>query len=380
MYYPCIVKINMYNSFVKVLILAVPIGAGHFKAAKAIEQGLRKAAPDIDIRYEDCFKWVLPIYGISYKKIYDYGQAKARRLLKFLYGGLGVGGGASTFLYRAHKILAHRFRFLLEEYKPDYVLSTHFSPGYFAALYKKTYNYKMGIVITDYYVHPHWVNKEIDQYFIPHEFLTEQIMSYGVEKRQVFPFGIPVAIELDKNIDVNKARKRFNLSKNRISATVMGSRVFGGEWFELVKKIIDFDYDLLVLCGDNKEVMDKIKQLKGRSNLKTYGMVERIHELIGTTDMLITKAGGITTTEASKVGPCLLFANSIVGLENMNEEFFIKCKAAMRLTLDNAHEVIAKLLSHPEKIAMMRKNLKAIGKKNAGLNIAKAILHGTRRI
>lgn len=364
----------------KVLILAVPIGAGHLKAAKAVEQGLYKLSKDTEVRFEDCFRWVQPMYGYSYKKIYDFGQKKARRLLKFLYGGLGVGNGASPFLYRAHKILAHRFRILLDEYKPDYILSSHFSPGYFAALYKKDYRYKMGIVVTDYYVHPHWVNKETDQYFIPHEFLTEQVISYGVGKKQIFPFGIPVAIELDKNIDIDAARRRFGLSRNRISVTVMGSRVFGGEWFELVKRLVDFDYDLLVLCGDNSEVMENIKRLKGKSNLSTYGMVKNIHELIATTDILITKAGGITTTEASKVGPCLLFANSIVGLENMNEDFFISHNAALRLTLDNIVAVMTDLLSHPEKISTMRKNLKSIGKKEAGINIAKTILHGTRRV
>ena len=361
----------------KVLILAVPIGAGHLKAAKAIEQGLRKIDPNIDIRFENCFKWVQPLYGYLYRKIYEFGQKKARRLLKFFYGGLGVSTGASPFLYCMHKVLAHRFRFLLDEYKPDYILSTHFSPGYFAALYKNDHHYKIGIVVTDYYVHPHWVNREIDNYFIPHEFLTKQILSYGVAREQVFPFGIPVALELEQELDKEAARKRFGLSKSRISATVMGSRVFSGEWLELVKKIVDFDYDLLVLCGDNKEVMSKIIGLKGKSKLSTYGMVEHIHELIGITDILITKAGGITSTEASKVGPCLLFANSIVGLENMNEDFFITHNAAIRLTLENASSVIADLLSHPEKMTAMRKNLKDIGKRETALNIAKTILHGT---
>lgn len=367
----------MYNANMKVLILAVPIGAGHLKAAKAIEQALHKIDPNIDVRFENCFKWVQPIYGYSFKKIYDFGQKKARRLLKFFYGGVGVSTGASPFLYRMHKVLAHRFKILLDEYKPDYILCTHFSPGYFTALYKDDHNYRVGIVVTDYYVHPHWVNKEIDDYFIPHEFLTEQIMAYGVKREQVFPFGIPVALELEQEIDKEAARKRFGLSKNRVSATVMGSRVFGGEWFEIVKRIVDIDYDLLVLCGDNNEVMSRIKKLKGKARLSTYGMVERIHELIGTTDILITKAGGITSTEASKVGPCLLFANSIVGLENMNEDFFISHNAAIRLTLENASSVITDLLSHPEKMTAMRKNLKDIGKRETALNIAKTILRGT---
>ncbi|GAI45374.1 unnamed protein product [marine sediment metagenome] len=126
---------------------------------------------------------------------------------------------------------------------------------------------------------------------------------------------------------------------------------------------MDFDYDLLVLCGDNKDVMEKIKKLKGKSKLSTYGMVEHIHELIATTDILITKAGGITTTECTKVGPCLLFANSIVGLEDKNEDFFISHNAALKFTKENARSVMSDLLSHPKKITEMRSNLKNIGKR-----------------
>jgi processive 1,2-diacylglycerol beta-glucosyltransferase len=203
-------------------------------------------------------------------------------------------------------------------------------------------------------------------------------MSYGVKKEQVYPFGLPVALELEGTIDKNAAEKRFGLSEKRMSATVMGSRVFGGEWFELVRELVDFDYDFLVLCGDNKTVQDKIKRLKGRSNLTTYGMVPRIHEIIATTDILITKAGGITTTEATKVGPCLLFANSIVGLEDKNEDFFIEHGAALRLTTENAQSVMADLLSHPDKIAQMRKTLKSMGKQKPAINIAKTILRSKR--
>ncbi|MCK4453455.1 hypothetical protein KAU59_03780, partial [candidate division WOR-3 bacterium] len=136
----------------KILILALPVGSGHVKAAKAISHALTKIDPDVQIRYENCFKWVYPLYGYLYTTIYDFAQKKARNLLKFLYGGVGVNSGSSQLLYRMHKILACRFRYLLEEYKPDYILCTHFSPGYFSALYKSSYHYKIGIVVTDYYV------------------------------------------------------------------------------------------------------------------------------------------------------------------------------------------------------------------------------------
>jgi len=363
----------------KVLILAVPIGAGHMKAAKAIMQALKEIAPRTTIRFEDCFDWVYPLYGKAYKKIYDFAQKNALGLIKFFYGGVGVESGSSSFMYHYHKILADRFSQLLKEYQPDYVLCTHFSPGYFSALFKKGFGYRMGIVVTDYYVHPHWVNEEMDHYFIPHESLIDQIIAYGAKEEQAYPFGIPIGLELEAGIDKKSARERFGLSQDRISATIMGSRVFGGEWFEVTRELIDFDYDLLVLCGENKEAADKISRLKGRSNLQVLGMVERIHELIGTTDILITKAGGITSTEATQVAPVLLFANSIVGLEDKNEAFFVKHGAARVINKDDARQVMAELLADRRGMTQMRKNLHRIGKKKTAINIARTILQNFQK-
>jgi processive 1,2-diacylglycerol beta-glucosyltransferase len=156
----------------------------------------------------------------------------------------------------------------------------------------------------------------------------------------------------------------------------MGSRVFGGEWFEIVREVVDFDYDLLVLCGDNEDVRQKIQKLGSKAKLSTYGMVKRVHELIATTDILITKAGGITTTEATKACPCLLLANSIIGLEDKNEDFFVKYGAASRLTAENAKKLIDDFLSHPKKMAEMRENLKRLGKTKSAEKIAKVIIRG----
>uniref|UniRef100_A0A7V0Z7E0 Glycosyltransferase n=1 Tax=candidate division WOR-3 bacterium TaxID=2052148 RepID=A0A7V0Z7E0_UNCW3 len=358
----------------KILLLAVPIGVGHMKAANAIKQGIERLAPESQVRLEDCFKWVFPVYGFMYKNIYEYCQKNATWILKIFYQGMGVKSGGNKTLYAFHKITAYRFSDLIQEYKPDYVLCAHFSPAYYSALYKNNFGFRIGVVITDYYIHPHWVNKEIDDYFIPNEDLSGQILKYGAKAAQIYPFGIPVNIALEGEIDRDAARKRFGLSLERISVVVMGSKVFGGEWFEIVQEIVDFDYDLLVLCGENKEAMERIKKLKGRANLKVYGMVDKIQELIAVCDILITKAGGITTTEATKAGPCLLFANSIPGLEDKNEEFFIKHNAGLKITKENAKKVMYELLSQREKIAEMKKNLLKLGKKNSALNIAQAIL------
>ncbi len=355
-------------------MLAVPIGAGHIKAATAIKEAIEKLSPESTVKFENCFEWVLPLYGFAYRHIYEYAQKNTLWLLKLFYQGAGVKSGSNKFLYLFHKMTSFHFTRLLQEYKPDYVLCAHFSPAYYAALHKNTFGYNVGVVVTDYYIHPHWVNKEIDDYFIPNEDLTEQILNYGAHESQVYPFGIPVNLALEGKLDKNAARKRFGITPDRISTVVMGSKVFGGEWFEIVREIVDFDYDLMVLCGENKEAMQQISNLKGKANLRVFGMVDKIQELIAVCDILITKAGGITTTEATKAGPCLLFANSIPGLEDKNEAFFIQHGAGLRITKENAREIMSDLLQNPKKIAAMRNNLLKLGKHNSAINIARVIL------
>jgi processive 1,2-diacylglycerol beta-glucosyltransferase len=364
---------------VKVLILAVPIGAGHLKAGGAIKQALAIADPGGQVRLENCFKWVFPPYGYCYRHIFEFGQKHSHRLLKLLYGGVGVKRGDDRLLYLFHRKSAYRFRKLLIEYRPDYILAVHFSPAYYSAVYKREFGYRLGVVVTDYFVHPHWVNREVDHYFIPHENLLPQIVSYGAAPEKALAFGIPIATEI-AGIDRGSGRKRFNIAVNRTTAVVMGSRVFGGEWVALVEQLADFDIDLFVLCGDNREAQRRINGLRGKARLTTLGMVDRVQELIAAGDILITKAGGITTTEASHIGPCLLFANSIPGLEDRNEDFFIGLGAALRIDAKNGHRIFADLLAHPARIAQMRRNLLKIGRQNSALNIARRILNKGDRL
>ncbi len=358
----------------KILILAVPIGAGHLKAGAAMKQALEIAGPGTQVRFEDCFRWVFPPYGWIYRHIFEFGQKNSHRLLKLLYGGVGVRRGDDRLLWRFHRASAYRFSRLLAEYRPDYVLAVHFSPAYYSAVYKPAFGYRLGVVVTDYFVHPHWVNRAVDHYFIPHESLTPQIAGYGAANEKIFPYGIPIDTKVEGQIDRKKGRQRFQIAESRIAAVVMGSRVFGGEWVGIVEQLVDFDWDLFVLCGDNKEAMSRINNLRGRARLTTLGMVDRVQELITACDILITKAGGITTTEASRIGPCLLFANSIPGLEDKNEEFFIGHAAAKRIDKTTAKAAVAGLLAHPDEIKRMRQNLLGIGKKDSALNIARKIL------
>lgn len=358
----------------KILLLAVPIGAGHLKAGAAVKQALMTVDPDLLIHFEDCFQWVFPPYGYCYRHIFEFGQKHSHRLLKILYGGMGVKQGNDRLLWRFHRASAYRFPRLLAGFRPDYILAAHFSPAYYAAVYKGEFNFRLGVVVTDYYVHPHWVNEAVDHYFIPHESLLPQIVAYGAPREKIFPFGIPVDPRIEGQMDRRAGRVRFQIADGRTAAVVMGSRVFGGEWVEIVEQLVDFDWDLFVLCGDNREARNRINKLHGKARLTTLGMVERVQELIAASDLLITKAGGITTTEAARIGPCLLFANSIPGLEDKNEEFFIGHAAAKRIDKKTARATVADLLAHPDEIIKMRQNLRALGKQDAALNIARTIL------
>lgn len=358
----------------RVLILALPIGAGHMTAARAVEQAIRHHDPQAQVRIEDCFRWVWPVYGYCYQNIYEFLQKRSRALLRLFYRrGVGAEHGDSSILYAFHRATVNLLPRLMASYRPDYVLCTHFSPGYYAAVLKSRFGYRLGIVVTDYFVHPQWVNREIDQYFLPDDSLIQQTVAHGAKAERMHPCGIPVGLMFEQGVDKEAARKRFGLDPRRVSAVVMGSRVFGGEWFEIVREIVDYDYDLIVLCGENQKAMRRIKALRGKARLVVLGMVERMEELMNVCDILITKAGGLTSTEAAHAAPCLLFANSIPGLEDKNEEFFVQHQAALRIDKHSARATVGRMLAEPATRNAMKKNLQSLARRNSAQNIARVI-------
>lgn len=357
----------------RVLFLAVPIGAGHVSAAHAVDKALNLFDPSITTRFENAFDWALPEYGWAYRLFYEFSVRNFQNVLRTAYESPFIRKSRIDLLPYGHRTLLHHFPRLIKEFKPHMIVSTHFSPTYFSILLKRDYGFKLTVVITDYHVHPYWYNPSVDYYVVAHEDLAPQLEAFGVRAEQIFPLGIPIDPNFDQPARKDTLRRKLKLPSDRPLVLVMGGKIFGGPWFDLVKILACLDISLVVLCGRNKAMKKKISTVKGRARITTYGVMNNAWEFIRASDYLITKAGGITTTEAMVCGINLIIANSIPGLESYNEEFFVSRLAAVNINAGNACQVLTKLINDRVLSQTLRKNLTALAKPKPAFNIAKRI-------
>ncbi len=363
----------MPNPSNRVLFLAVPIGAGHITAAKAVKNALDNFDSNIETRFVNAFDWSYPAYGEAYQRYYEFSVRHNQRALSDIYESAFVKWTRRKLLAIGHRALLYRFPLLIEEYQPRVVVSTHFSPTHFALQMKEKFNFTLIVIITDYHIHPYWYAPGVDLYIVAHDDLIPSLEDFGVAREKVLPLGIPVDPRFDQPADQKTLKKKLGLPIDQNVVLLIGGKIFGGPWVELVKSLLKLDIYFIVLCGRNKKMQAEISKLKGRARLVTYGLVNNIHEYIRSCDYLITKAGGISTTEAMVSGTNLILANSLPGLEKYNDDFFVSRQAAVSINADNACEVMGRLLSDKNCRTLLKNNLAALAKHRSALNIAKKI-------
>lgn len=357
----------------RVLLLAVPIGAGHIAAAKAVEGALDRLDPTIETRFVNAFDWTLPEYGKAYRWFYEYSVRRNQAVLESLYDSTFLKKINLEFLPFIHRILLYHFPRLIKEFKPGVVVATHFSPTYCSLLMKKHFDFELMVIVTDYHIHPFWFNPGVDHYVVAHDDLIEPLGAFGVDRKKILPYGIPISTRFDLKTNKTSLREKLGLPINRPVVIVMGGKIFGGDWVELIDRLVDFDIELVAMCGANKSLRARIERTRGKAHLSTLGIVSNMQEYILACDFLITKAGGITTSEAMACGVTLILANSLPGLEKYNEDFFTSHNAAAGINPKNAKAVIGRLLDDPPYGALLRRNLNRMAKHRPAMTIARKV-------
>ena len=357
----------------RVLLLAVPIGAGHITAAKAVESALNISYPDVETRFVNAFDWTLPEYGKAYRWSYEYSVRRNQGVLESVYDSTFLRKINLEFLPFIHRVLLYHFPRLIKEFRPAVVISTHFSPTYSALLLKKQFDFELMVIVTDYHIHPFWCNPGVDHYVVAHDDLVEPLEAFGIEHRRILPYGIPISTRFDLKANKAALRRKLGLPTSRPVVIVMGGKIFGGAWVEVVEELIGFDIELIAMCGANNSLRARIEQTRGKAHLSTLGIVSNMQEYILACDFLITKAGGITTSEAMACGTTLVLANSLPGLEKYNEDFFVGHNAAAGINPGNAQAVMNRLLVDKSYGARLRTNLNRLAKRQPAMSIARKI-------
>lgn len=312
-----------------VLILSCNTGEGHNAAGKAAKEYLEAnghKAEMLDIMSLGK-KHTSGIIGGSYIKLVTYFP----KGFGFIYqlGELVRKMKGRSPVYYANARLAKPLKEYLEKNDFDVIVTPHLYPAE-TLTYMKNKGWlkqKAVAIATDYVCIPFWEETDCDYYVIPHEDLETEFVRYGIPKEKLLPFGIPVRPAFSKRITKEQARQFLKLPEGqKIFLVMSGSMGFGKIHLfaqELVRKCRHGE-QVVIICGYNKKRARTLRfQFLGNPNVRVIGFTEHVAEYMAACDVIFTKPGGLSSTEAAVKGIPIVHTAPIPGCENLNREFFV---------------------------------------------------------
>lgn len=391
----------------KVLIMSASTGGGHNRAARAIKEELENKTLNnepIECEIIDSLKLV----NNTMDKVISRGYEKSAIYTPKAYGSVYRLSESSLVSKNEFKdnfltsLMAKKFRKLLKKSRPDLIIGTHPFPMIALSTLKKSTSdisslnlsdafhkhYKdisvppMISVLTDYTTHSTWIQNEIDYYIVGHEYVKELLVFEGVNPNKVKAFGIPVEKSFLSHRDKEAVLSELGLSPNKLTVLLMGGSFGAGNIKATLDELISInrDFQIIVITGRNESLREKLEKNLALhhhdKDIVVLGFTNKMNDLLASVDVLVSKPGGLTTTESLLKNLPMIVPYYIPGQEEENLDFLTNCGAALRTTKKYSLPVLLKvLIDDSSRLDMLKKNIKSIRKFNSAQNIANLVVN-----
>ncbi len=359
----------------KVLIFYASYGGGHLNAARSIDSYLRKTSPELDIELIDCMKYV----NITLEKITTAAYRQMAKKLPWAWGRIysdSQKGPLAHISTRSNKILAIKLLKLLREKNPDLIISTHPFGSQMCSYLKRKgkINCKIATIMTDFAPHAQWLvgNSHTDYFFVAHDKMKEYLISKDIPEEKIYATGIPISERFLSSFDREEILKSFGLQNNLKTVLFFGGGEFGlgkTRTIEIFESLVHYieNIQIIAISGKNEKMKtffdDVVARYKKETTVKVLSFTDKVPELMSIADLVVTKPGGLTTSESLACHLPMVIINPIPGQEEENAEFLESNGIAVWLKKhDNPKIVFQEILSNPEKLTQMRTNTNKLAK------------------
>jgi processive 1,2-diacylglycerol beta-glucosyltransferase len=369
----------------RVLILHASAGAGHRRAAEALGKAFAaESSAKAEVTIRDILDFTPPLFRRTYAQGYLDVVRRAPELWSYAYARSDQ---KSQEPLRKHvralfnKINAPRFTDFVDELAPDAVVCTHFMP--LERLSTRTRHGKFSTplycVVTDFAVHSLWMVDRVTAYYVANEESRRHLLRNGKSPEDVAVTGIPIDPVFAARKQAEAARTALGLEPGLPAVLILSGGFGVGPTVELIAafKEATRPCQLLVVAGANEKLRKEAEAVAGTVGrpVKVFGFVNNMHELMDAADVVITKPGGLTSSEVLAKGKPMIIVDPIPGQEQRNCECLLEGGAALRLfDVHDAPYKVERLLSDPRRLEEMRRNAKSLGHPNAGRDIVADIL------
>jgi processive 1,2-diacylglycerol beta-glucosyltransferase len=348
---------------------------GHSQAAVNIKEAILAKEKNAEVVNLNSFQYFYPrtekvvdtIYSLVIKKIPSlWGKAYDRKtVVKHLRPWHTI---VNYFCFR-------KLRKYIDYSHPDCFITTQAFPCGIIADYKKKYKSKIPLiaVVTDFHPHRFWVHSSVDRYVVASDEAKQTLIKEGVDADKISIFGIPISIKFMESSDREEIAKKFGFFSRLKAVLVMG----GGLGIGPIEKIIpnlnqlSDDFQIIGVCGKNRTLYRKLQRIKKKIKkpLFVFSYIECIDKIMDFCDIIITKAGGVTISEALTKKLAIIIAKPIPGQEELNVDFLIRKNAVIKTdNFAQINESVAELIKNPDKLNFFKKSA---GKNALGNSSAK---------
>lgn len=372
----------------KILIFYGSYGGGHLAAAKTIRTYLEENYKNqIEIEMIDCIEYINKVINKVSTEAYKELAKKAPWVWKQVYTN-SQHGALSRISTTTNKLMSLKLNTLLQEVKPDLIISTHpFSTQMCAILKEKgKIDCRLATIMTDYHTHDQWLvaYKYVDYFFVANQQMKTDMIMKGINSQKIFVTGIPVSERFLKKYNKDEICKELGLSPNKQTMLFFAGGEFGlgrNSTYMTLKVLIRLFKDLQVIAisGKNKKMNKKfnnlVKVTKSEDRIKIFEFTDKIPEIMSISSAVITKAGGLTITESLVSGLPIAIINPIPGQEVENTQYLVDNGVAVWIKKDySVARALKNLYKNQDLLKDMANKSKQMSKPNATSDMCKIMI------
>lgn len=372
----------------KIVLFSVSAGAGHVRAAQALQSAAERWYPEVETVHIDLMdlvpKLFRKVYADTYIKIVESHPA----LWGYLYDRADqekADSALNRLRIAIERLNTRELKQVLKEIDPDYVICTHFLPA--QLLSRKTAKGNFGkpvwVQVTDFDLHALWVHGHMQGYFAANDEVAWRMEDRGVPRETIHITGIPIMPVFGETRSRSECARELGLDPDRKTLLMMSGGAGIGGIESMAERLLemDLDFQLVALAGKNERLLENLRQIAARhpGRLFPLGFTRTIERVMAASDLAITKPGGLTTSECLATGLPMIVISPIPGQEERNADFLLENGAALKACGAAALAYrVERLLRDPALLRNLRENALRLGKPDAARSVLEIVLGGSQ--
>jgi processive 1,2-diacylglycerol beta-glucosyltransferase len=366
----------------RVLIATATAGGGHLASAAALDEAWRSFRSEDTVDRVDIVEFFSPLH----RRIHADGYVKlvehAPELWGMMFGKTDdpvVARRLNRFKHIFPSNSRARFVRYARQFAPNVVLCTHYLPLEILGQLRRRADKRLKqarptlvvSIVTDFEAHALWMDPCVDLYCVAAEETRARLLARGAKPEAVIATGIPISARFCSKPDVRTVRKALGIRDDLPVLLVLSGGFGMGPVAEILAEMdkVPTTFQTVVVTGRNQELRRKLGTCDRAHPTLVLGYATNMHELMAVANLIITKPGGLTTSEVLAMGKPVFIVNPIPGQEAANSDFLLERGAAVKVNRVEDLPYRLEQLLGSRKLTEMARAAKQLGRPHAAREI-----------